>query len=69
MRDPLREDEENALTSNTSSERRCYAPEQRLYEGIRPITLLGAPPAERAEETGVAESTLHRTAHFFNYHC
>jgi putative transposase len=29
----------------------CRTPEQRLYEGIRPITLFGTPPAERAQET------------------
>lgn len=26
----------------------CRMPEQRLYESIRPITLCGMPPAERA---------------------
>ena len=30
----------------------CHTPEQRLYEGIQPITLFGVPPAERAQETG-----------------
>ncbi len=46
----------------------CRTPEQRLYEGIRPITLYGVPPAERAEETGVAESTLRRAAAAFDTH-
>ena len=46
----------------------CYTPEQRLYEGIRPITLFGIPPAERAEETGVAESMLRRAAAAFDTH-
>jgi putative transposase len=46
----------------------CRTPEQRLYEGIRPITLFGVPPAERAEETGVAESTLRRAAGAFDTH-
>jgi hypothetical protein len=44
----------------------CRSPEQRLYEGIRPITLFGVPPAERAQETGVAESTLRRAANAFD---
>jgi len=46
----------------------CRTPEQRLYESIRPITLFGLPPAERAEETGVAESTLRRAAAAFDTH-
>ncbi len=46
----------------------CRNPEQRLYEGIRPITLFGIPPAERANETGVAESTLRRAAAAFDTH-
>jgi putative transposase len=46
----------------------CRTPEQRLYEGIRPITLFGVPPAERAQETGVAESTLRRAASAFDTH-
>ncbi len=44
----------------------CRHPEQRLYESIRPITLFGIPPAERAQETGVVESTLRRTADTFD---
>ena len=46
----------------------CRTPEQRLYEGIRPITLFGIPSADRAEETGVAESTLRRAAAAFDTH-
>jgi hypothetical protein len=41
-------------------------PEQRLYESIRPITLYGIPPAERAQATYFAESTLRRTADTFD---
>jgi DNA-binding MarR family transcriptional regulator len=41
----------------------CRTPEQRLYEGIRPITLFGIPPAERAQETGLAESSLRPSHH------
>lgn len=41
-------------------------PEQRLYESIRPITLHGLPSAERAQETGIAESTLRRAADAFD---
>jgi hypothetical protein len=43
----------------------CRTPEQRLYEGIRPITLFGFPPAERAQETGLAERSLGRAADVF----
>ncbi len=46
----------------------CRTPEQRLYEGIRPITLFGVPPVERAQETGLAESTLRRAASTFDTH-
>jgi hypothetical protein len=44
----------------------CRTPEQRLYEGIHPITLFGVPPAERAQETGLAESSLRRAADAFD---
>jgi hypothetical protein len=44
----------------------CRMPKQRLYEGIRPITLYGIPPAERAQETYFAESTLRPTADTFD---
>ena len=44
----------------------CRTPEQRLYEGIRPITLFGVPPEERAQETGLAESSLRRAANAFD---
>jgi putative transposase len=46
----------------------CRTPEQRLYEGIRPITLFGIPPAERAQETGLAERSLGRAADAFDTH-
>jgi len=46
----------------------CRTPEQRLYEQIRPVVLYGIPPAERAQETGLAESTLRRTAAAFDTH-
>jgi hypothetical protein len=44
----------------------CRTPGQRLYEGIRPITLFGTTPAERAHETGLSESTLRRAADAFD---
>jgi hypothetical protein len=44
----------------------CRTPEQRLYEEIRPITLFVVPPAERAQETGLAESSLRRVAATFD---
>ena len=44
----------------------CRTPEQRLYEEIRPITLFGMPSAERAQETGLAESSLRRAAAAFD---
>jgi putative transposase len=46
----------------------CRTPEQRLYEGIRPIMLFGTPSAERAQETGLAESSLRRAADAFDTH-
>ena len=46
----------------------CRTPEQRLYEGIRPITLFGVLPAARAQETGLAESTLRRATAAFDTH-
>src|SRR5436189_4697178 len=46
----------------------CRTPEQRLYEGIRPITLFGIPPAERAQETGLVESSMRRAASAFDTH-
>jgi hypothetical protein len=36
----------------------CRTPELRFYEHIRPVVLYGMPPAERTQETGLAESTL-----------
>jgi len=44
----------------------CRHPEQRLYESIRPITLYGVTPAERASETNLPERTLRRTADSFD---
>lgn len=41
-------------------------PEQRAYELLRPIVLLGRPAAERAVETGTAERTLYRRAARFD---
>jgi len=38
------------------------------YEEIRPITLFGVPPTERAQETGLAESSLRRAAAAFDTH-
>jgi hypothetical protein len=46
----------------------CRTPEQRLYEGIRPITLFGVPSAERAQETGLAERSLRRASDAFDTH-
>jgi putative transposase len=46
----------------------CRTPEQRLYEQIRPVVLYGIPAAERAQETGLAESTLRRAAAAFDTH-
>lgn len=46
----------------------CRTPEQRLYEGIRPVVLFGIPPAERAQETGLAERSLGRAADAFDTH-
>jgi len=46
----------------------CRTPEQRLYEGIRPIVLFGIPPVERAQETGLAERSLGRAADAFDTH-
>src|SRR5512142_363993 len=41
-------------------------PEQEQYELIRPVVLFGDPPAERAEQTGMAERTLYRRADRFD---
>jgi len=41
------------------------APEQEVYELLRPIVLFGQPASARARETGVAERTLrHKAARF-----
>ena len=44
----------------------CRTPEQRLYEGIRPIVLFGATATERARETGLAEATVRRASDAFD---
>ena len=46
----------------------CRTPEQRLYEGIRPVVLFGIPPTERAQETGLAARSLGRAADAFDTH-
>ena len=46
----------------------CRTPEQRLYEGIRPVVLFGMPPTERAQETGLAARRLGRAADAFDTH-
>ena len=46
----------------------CRTPEQRLYEGIRPVVLFGLPPTERAQETGLAARSLGRAADAFDTH-
>lgn len=44
----------------------CHTPEQRLYEGIRPLVLFGETAKARAEETGLAERTLRRVSDAFD---
>ena len=46
----------------------CRTPEQRLYEGIRPVVLFGLPPTERAQETGLVARSLGRAADAFDTH-
>ena len=41
-------------------------PEQRTYELVRPIVLFGQSAAERAQQTGVSERTIFRTASLFD---
>jgi putative transposase len=43
----------------------CWWPEQVEYERIRQPVLFGDPVAERAEQTGVSESTLRRSIECF----
>lgn len=43
----------------------CWWPEQVEYERIRQPVLFGDPVSERAEETGVSESTLRRRIESF----
>jgi len=42
------------------------SPAQETYELLRPIVLFGMPPAERAEQTGLAERTVRRKADRFD---
>src|SRR6266536_1120249 len=35
-------------------------PEQHRYELIRPVVVFGAPPVERAQQTGVSARTIYR---------
>jgi transposase len=44
----------------------CRTPEQRLYEGIRPVVIFGQTTQERAEETGLSEHTLRRMSDAFD---
>jgi putative transposase len=41
-------------------------PEQRRYELIRPVVVFGAPPVERAQETGVSARTIYRKVSRFD---
>jgi putative transposase len=45
---------------------RCLWPEQKAYELLRPVVLLGDPPGERAEHTNANERTLRRQADRFD---
>src|SRR5215207_4267394 len=40
--------------------------EQRRYELIRPVVVFGAPPVERAEQTGVSARTIYRRVERFD---
>ncbi|HLV99046.1 MAG TPA: helix-turn-helix domain-containing protein [Ktedonobacterales bacterium] len=44
----------------------CLTPEQRLYEGIRPVVLFGQTTSERAPETGLSEYALRRLSDAFD---
>src|SRR6266536_2283667 len=41
-------------------------PEQTRYELIRPVVVFGAPPVERAKQTGVSASTIYRKVSRFD---
>src|SRR5215207_10050446 len=40
--------------------------EQQRYELIRPVVVFGAPPVERAQQTGVSASTIYRKVSRFD---
>src|SRR5215212_3676089 len=40
--------------------------EQTRYELIRPVVVFGAPPVERAQQTGVSASTIYRKVSWFD---
>jgi len=40
--------------------------EQTRYELIRPVVVFGAPPVERAQQTGVSASTIYRKVSRFD---
>src|SRR3954462_12154640 len=40
--------------------------EQTRYELIRPVVVFGAPPVERAEQTGVSARTIYRRVERFD---
>ena len=40
--------------------------EQTRYESIRPVVVFGAPPAERANQTGVSARTIYRKVSRFD---
>src|SRR5262249_12434024 len=40
--------------------------EQTRYELIRPVVVFGAPPVERAEQTGVSARTIYRKVNRFD---
>ncbi len=41
-------------------------PEQHRYELIRPVVVFGAPPTERAQQTGVSARTVYRRVERFD---
>src|SRR5215217_6988875 len=41
-------------------------PEQTRYELIRPVVVFGAPPVERAKQTGVSARTIYRKVNRFD---
>lgn len=66
---PLAKRERHPRTDNYQQIHQwCRTPEQRLYEGIRPVVLFGVTADERATETGLAEATVRRAADAFDTH-